>query len=233
MNILSVESLHYKINKKTIFENTSLIIPSKSIICLLGRNGAGKTTFFDLICKLREPTNGSVTLNCPPPAYLSQVLWTPAVLKMADIFNMLVTLSDCRSGAKNRLIAKLENWSPTLAARYKDIWRRRPATCSYGEIRCFFTLSLLATEPELLILDEPTAGVDPEFRHYIWLCIEQARQEGTTILVSSHHIEEVAQHCDRFHMIHERKLLPFDSAHHFMEQYSAGSLDEAFLNANQ
>ena len=126
---------------------------------------------------------------------------------------------------------KLSTWSPEIVERYKEIWTKKSSVCSYGEKRWFFTLSLLAVEADLVILDEPTAGVDPEFRHYIWKCLRGAASEGAAILVSSHSIEEVANNCGNFYMISQQKFKPFDSGKEFMHCYGSNTLDEAFIRA--
>ena len=93
------------------------------------------------------------------------------------------------------------------------------------------TLLLLAVGAELVVLDEPTAGVDPEFRFYLWQCLTAAAKEGSAVLVSSHGIEEVTRHCGHFYMIHQKQFLRFPNGEAFKAHFQAGSLDEAFIRA--
>ncbi|MCF5049803.1 ABC transporter ATP-binding protein, partial [Pseudomonas simiae] len=91
--------------------------------------------------------------------------------------------------------------------------------------------SRLCASPDLVILDEPTAGVDPEFRYHIWRCLEGAAAGGVAVLVSSHNVDEIVAHCDDFYMLSQRQFNRFTDTQGFMDAYSANSLDEAFIHA--
>jgi len=223
-------SLSYKTQQ--IFDDTELNLTENCISGILGRNGSGKTTLFDIICGLRNAPSGRVNVLRDELAYLSQTVWVPPALCMGEVFYMINSLASGKRLGKKEVYRKLESWSPELAARFDNIWQKKSAICSYGEIRCFFTLSLVATDSRLIILDEPTAGVDPEFRHYIWMALEHARSEGATLLISSHNTDEIARHCDFFYMISHKKLKRFDNDEGFMKHFGASTLDEAFINAN-
>lgn len=231
MNLLSVRDISHCFGNKLLFNKASLDITKGTITGLLGPNGSGKTTFFDMLCGLLRPQSGIVTNTAATQLYLSQTLSTPASLHMSEIFRLLAALA-CTSPPSSAEVAdKLAEWSPQIGKRYLEIGKKKPAICSYGEIRCFFTLSLLLMPSDLVILDEPTAGVDPEFRYYIWQCLRQAANQGTTVLVSSHYIEELANHCDVFHSITDAKFVTFNCGNDYMKRYNATSLDEAFIKS--
>ncbi|SEM45351.1 ABC-2 type transport system ATP-binding protein [Pseudomonas sp. ok272] len=231
MNALSIDSLYFGYPEKRLFSNASLQINSGSITGLLGPNGSGKTTLFDIICGLREVHKGCLRHEFSSQLYLSQTIMTPAALRMFDIFRMITLLCSPSSVTQAQAIEKLRVWCPEIVGRYKEIWRKKSSVCSYGEKRWFFTLSLLAVEADLVILDEPTAGVDPEFRYYIWRCLQGAAKEGMAIFVSSHNVEEVSNNCDSFYMITQQQFKAFRSGETFMKQYGARTLDEAFVRA--
>ncbi|MGH8439083.1 MAG: ATP-binding cassette domain-containing protein [Pseudomonas sp.] len=230
MNIISVNNISFRYQKDNIFENATLLLQKGTLGGVLGPNGSGKTTLFDMLCGLRHPAEGNIFNQAVQPLYLSQILSPPSSLQMADIHSLIGNLTTVTPPCGEQTFEKLKQWSPTISRRYAALWKKKPATCSYGEIRAFFALTLLTLPCDLLILDEPTAGIDPEFRHYIWLCLHQACSEGATVLVSSHHIEEITSHCDQFHLIHKRRFLPFNDAEGFMDYFNATSLDEAFIN---
>ena len=231
MSMLSAKSICFEYSGKIIFDNASIHVSEGSITGLLGPNGSGKTTFFDIICGLRKAKNGILLNNFSNQLYLSQTVLTPPALRMFDVFKMTTLLCSSSHISQEQVLKKLSTWSPEIVERYKEIWTKKSSVCSYGEKRWFFTLSLLAVEADLVILDEPTAGVDPEFRHYIWKCLRGAASEGAAILVSSHSIEEVANNCGNFYMISQQKFKPFDSGKEFMHCYGSNTLDEAFIRA--
>jgi len=231
MGVIKTNSLCFGFSEKTIFSNASINVVPGCITGLLGPNGSGKTTFFDIVCGLKKPSEGQLVNSFVSQLYLSQTIMTPPVLRMFDIFKMTTLLCSSNRISQEQALNKLAVWSPEIVERYKEIWTKKSSVCSYGEKRWFFTLSLLAIDADLVILDEPTAGVDPEFRHYIWKCLRGAANEGAAILVSSHNIEEVASNCDNFYMISEQQFKPFSSGKEFMSRYDASTLDEAFIRA--
>ena len=145
---------------------------------------------------------------------------------------MVVNLNSDRTLSQADTIDKLNSWSTSLGKRYAEIWKKKPSVCSYGEIRSFYTLSLLTLEADLFLLDEPTAGVDPEFRHYMWLGMKAAREEGAAFVVSSHQINEISSNCDRFYMLAGNEFTEFSSERDYLEHYAAATLDEAFIKAS-
>ena len=231
MKGLKIDSISFKYHDKIIFEDATLTVQPGTIIGVLGPNGSGKTTLFDIICKLKHPCRGDVKNGFSKELYLSQTLMTPPALRMFDIFKMTNLFCSSTTNTRSQTLDKLLQWSPGIINRYKEIWKKKSALCSYGEKRWFFTLSLLSIDADFIILDEPTAGVDPEFRHYIWQCLHGAAKSGTAILVSSHNVDEVTNHCDYFYMLSQKQFKRFDDRHAFMDAYDATSLDEAFIKA--
>lgn len=231
MNALQVNDFSFGYSDAPLFVNTSLCVESGSIVGLLGPNGSGKTTFFDIICGITNTKTINIKIDFKKILYLSQSITTPPMLRMFDIFKMTTLLVCSELVSRQRALEKLQAWSPEIIERYMAIWNKKSGLCSYGEKRWFFTLTLLALDADLVILDEPSAGVDPEFRYYIWKCLAGAARDGTAVLVSSHNIEEIVAHCDRFYMISNRTFTPFQSGEQFKKHYQASSMDEAFIHA--
>lgn len=229
MSSLTVTNLSFSYMETPIFTNASISVRSGSIIGLLGPNGSGKTTFFDILCGLTNTRSTEIINTFKNQLYLSQSISTPHSLRMFEIFKMTTLLCSSETLSKEKALGKLKAWCPEIIDRYTAIWSKKSSICSYGEKRWFFTLTLLALNADLVILDEPSAGVDAEFRHYIWKCLRGAAREGVAILVSSHNIEEIAANCDRFYMITDRTFKSFESGEEFKKHYDAISLDEAFI----
>lgn len=120
---------------------------------------------------------------------------------------------------------------PHWAGAFQKLRKKKASKCSYGEVRSFISLTLLMTGSDLIMLDEPTAGVDPEFRHYIWLGVKSACREGASVMISSHYTQEIVDNCTRFYMLAHQQLQAFDNADQLLARYQANSLDEAFIKA--
>ncbi|MDU9393884.1 ABC transporter ATP-binding protein [Pseudomonas sp. zfem002] len=229
MPAIKAQALSLKFKDKVLFDNANILIGKNEITGIIGKNGAGKTTFFDLICAIRRPDRGTLENLTHQHSYLSQTLGMPATLSMKEIYEMTAALSCARIPSLATTLQTFHAWDTRLATKFSETLKKRPSHCSYGEIRFFFTLSLISFAKELLILDEPTAGVDPESRHYIWSFIKKARENGATIIVSSHNIQEICEHCDSFHLIHNQQFSRFDSAQAFMSRFGGATLDDAFI----
>lgn len=232
MSILTITDLCYKHATDLILNNAKLSLSKGEVVGILGINGAGKTTLFDLICDIKKPTTGTIVRSTKNQAYLTQIISSPPLLSMQEIRTLVTELNTHHGSKTPQIESSLERWSPKLLERYLGIAKKKAASCSYGEIRSFLALTILALKSDVIILDEPTAGVDPEFRHYIWLGIKRVCNEGSSVLVSSHHTEEVANHCDRFYMLAYGELKAFCDTKDFLAHYQANNLEEAFINAS-
>lgn len=231
MKELIVDSLDVGYAGHSLLRNASMQVKAGSISGLLGPNGSGKTTFFDVVCGLKHIGGGEIKSSFSKLLYLSQIISTPPVFRMFDIFKMIMIFCSPARVTQKHALEKIGKWSPGIAERYCEMWNKKSSLCSYGEKRWFFTLSLLCADADLVILDEPTAGVDPEFRYHIWKCLEGAAAEGIAILVSSHNVDEIVSHCGDFYMLSQRQFHRFTEAQGFMNSYGASSLEEAFIHA--
>jgi len=229
MVAIKAESISLDIAGKTIFKDANIVIRKNEITGIIGKNGAGKTTFFDLLCAVRVPDQGKLHNFTQQHSYLSQILGMPAGLSMKEIYEMTAALLCDQPLKLSDTLKMFEEWDVRLAETFKGMLKKRPSHCSYGEIRFFFTLALISFSKDLLILDEPTAGVDPEYRHYIWAFLKKARDNGTTIIVSSHNIQEICDHCDSFHLIHKHQFSRFNNAQEFLATFGGATLDDAFI----
>lgn len=92
-----------------------------------------------------------------------------------------------------------------------------------------FRCGPLSTDADIYILDEPTAGVDPEYAVYMWRSLEALREKGTSVLFSTHHVSEIGGNCDYFYFLKDGITHRFKDATEFIGLTGAGSLDEAFV----
>jgi ABC-2 type transport system ATP-binding protein len=176
--------------------NVSLQIASGEIVAILGPNGAGKTTTIDMILGLSAPSSGQVSvLGMQPRQAISRGLIS-AVMQTGGLLKDLTVRETVEYMAS--LFAASQPVSEVLSgAGITEIADRRVGKCSGGEQqRLRFALALLSN-PELLILDEPTTGMDVEGRRNFWAAIRKDAEQGRTVLFATHYLEEADDYADR------------------------------------
>jgi len=172
-------------------DHVSFRVGAGEVVGLLGANGAGKTTTMRMILGLLRPTSGRVELDGRPAAEVDRRLigYVPQSLGLYRDLTVLENLSFI-SAAFGAPLPALDG------AGLGDIGDRRVGELSLGLRRRVAFLAALSHSPEVLILDEPTSGVGPLGRARLWESIHNAADEGASVLVSTHHMEE-AEECDR------------------------------------
>ncbi|RRJ87506.1 ABC transporter ATP-binding protein [Gulosibacter macacae] len=184
----------------------SLTINRGEIVAFLGPNGAGKTTSLDMVLGLTEPTNGTIEVFGGTPAKAIAAGRISAVLQSGGL------LADLTVGETVRMIASLyaNPLAPEEAmsrAGITKLEKRRVSKCSGGEQqRLRFALALLP-EPDLLILDEPTAGMDVNARQEFWKTMRQEARGGRTIIFATHYLQEADEFAERIVMIAAGQLI--------------------------
>jgi len=192
--------------KLTAVDDVSLSIKTGSIVALLGPNGAGKTTAIDLILGLNTPTSGKLTVLGQQPRQATRSGNVSAVLQSGGL------LRDLRVEETVELIASTfaDPISVDQALERSGLTalrRRRVAKCSGGEQqRLRFALALLP-DPDLLILDEPTTGMDVNARAEFWETMHREADQGRTIIFATHYLQEADNFADRVIMIAGGKVV--------------------------
>lgn len=173
-----------------------LDIGTGEIVALLGPNGAGKTTTLDMVLGFEPPSAGTVTIFGSTPQEAIRAGRVSAVLQTGGL------LRDLTVAETVQLIASTYASPPSPAdvlerAGLTDIGRRRVQSCSGGEQqRLRFALALLA-EPDLLILDEPTAAMDVQARQNFWAVMRSEAERGRTIVFATHYLQEAEDFAER------------------------------------
>src|SRR5207253_8686985 len=186
-------------------KSIDLDIRRGEIFALLGPNGAGKTTLISTICGIVNPTEGSVTVDGHDiitdfRAARSMIGLVPQELSTDAFESVWNTVSFSRGlFGKPRDAGKIE----TLLKRL-SLWDKRKSEMRFlsgGMKRRAMIAKALSHEPEILFLDEPTAGVDVELRRDMWELVRKLRADGTTIILTTHYIEEAEEMADRVGVI--------------------------------
>ena len=213
----------------------SLDIQAGEFFGLLGPNGAGKSTLIHCTTGLAQPTSGAIrvfghdAIQHYERARLAVGL-APQDLNI-DWFLTVEETLDYHGGyfgmpkreRRERAKELLETFS--LTEKRAD----RTRTLSGGMKRRLILARALMHRPRLLILDEPTAGVDVELRLELWHYVQRINAEGTTILLTTHYLEEAEQLCDQIAFINHGEIVAQGSSRELAETYGVASLEDAYL----
>ena len=177
-------------------EDVSLSIGRGEIVGLLGRNGAGKTTLVDLILGLTKPTSGTVRVADMTPAQAIRDARIGAVMQTGGLLDT-VTVKDTLAMINSTHRDSIGVEAAIEQANLTKIQNRRVGKCSGGEQqRIRFAIALLG-KPDILILDEPTTGMDATSRHEFWDTMRAQAHSGRTIIFSTHYLEEAENLAER------------------------------------
>jgi ABC-2 type transport system ATP-binding protein len=227
--ILSIQELSktYAGGREAL-KGVSLEIRRGEIFALLGPNGAGKTTLIGIVCGLVNPTSGRVIADGHDVvrefrAARRTIGLVPQELTTDAFETVWATLSFSR-GLFGRApdAAHLER-----VLRSLSLWDRKDArikTLSGGMKRRVLIAKALAHEPQILFLDEPSAGVDVELRRDMWNVVRELRAAGVTIILTTHYIEEAEQMADRIGIINHGRLIIAEEKDKLMRQLGSRQL---------
>ena len=219
-DVIDARRLVKQFGAAPVVDHVDLRIPRGGCFGLLGPNGAGKTTTLRMILGLSPPSGGSLTvLGEPMPAAGRRVRARIGVVSQDDNLDPDFTVMENlrayasyfpRPAAHRRpprpfLLSLLE--FVALADRAES----RIQDLSGGMRRRLAIARSLVNEPELLILDEPTTGLDPQVRHLIWSRLRELAEGGTTVLLTTHYMEEAERLCDRLAIIDHGRILIEDA----------------------
>lgn len=209
-------------------KSVDLSIKQGEIIALLGPNGAGKTTLISTICGITKPTSGSVTIGGHDNqtdfrAARSLVGLVPQEINLEPFEKVINTVKFSRGlFGKKPNDAYLEK-----VLRSLSLWDKKDAKVmmlSGGMKRRVLIAKALAHEPRVLFLDEPTAGVDVELRKDMWDVVAKLKENGVTIILTTHYIEEAEAIADRVGVIAKGEILLVEDKDHLMKRMGKKTL---------
>jgi ABC-2 type transport system ATP-binding protein len=218
-------------------EDFDLTVPNGAFFGLLGPNGAGKTTLISAVCNLIRVTAGEVLVFGEPAGTLEArraVGLAEQDINLDRFLTVRETLTYhggyfgmARDEAEERATEMIDAFD--LRAK-EDV---RAPRLSGGQRRRLLLARALMHRPRLVILDEPTASVDFELRLELWRYIRRLHSEGTTILLTTHYLEEAEELCEEIALIRGGRLIARDSADGLRDHYSADTLADVYVKAMQ
>jgi ABC-2 type transport system ATP-binding protein len=216
-------------------EDFDLEIPAGSFFGLLGPNGAGKTTVISAVCNLIRVSSGEALVFGQPASTLparASIGLAEQDINLDRFLTVRETLvyhggyfGMGKQDARDRAEEMIEVFG--LGAK-ADV---RAPRLSGGQRRRLLLARALMHRPRLVILDEPTAGVDFELRMELWRYIRRLHAEGTTILLTTHYLEEAEELCEEIALIRAGHLIARDSAEGLREHFGVGRLQDVYVKA--
>src|SRR2546421_2769142 len=233
---LEVRGLTKRYDDGTVaLQDFDLTIPGGMFFGLLGPNGAGKTTLISAVCNLIRLTAGEVRVFGERGDSLLARSWVGLAEQDINLDRFLTVeetlvyhggwFGMSNDDARGRAAEMIDVFD--LASK-ADV---RTPRLSGGMRRRLLLARALMHRPRLVILDEPTAGVDFELRQELWTYIRMLHEQGTTILLTTHYLEEAEELCEEIALIRGGKLIARDSAGGLREAYSAGNLADVYVKA--
>lgn len=206
---LRCEGLGKSLRQRILVADVDLEIPAGEVVGLVGGNGAGKTTLLRLILGLSLPTSGSVSVFGASPPYPRQVLANVgAVVEEPMFYPWMSGRRNLRVFAMSGQPASREEIAAALARVGLDEIDERPVhTYSQGMRQRLGLARALLRRPRLLVLDEPTNGLDPAVLRDVASLLREMREEGVTVLMASHQLNLVAEVCDRILLLQDGRLV--------------------------
>jgi len=225
-------NLTKKFGDFTAVDNLNLKVKTGEIYGLLGPNGAGKTTIIKMLSSISNPSSGEATVLGEKIHYgiiASKIGYMP---QETGLYLGLTVDQNLKFYGRIFDLKKeeMEKREDELL-KFVDLvdWKHEMVENLSGGMKHRVSLACtLIHEPELLFLDEPTVGVDPELRVSFWEYFHQLREKGVTILITTHYMDE-ARHCDRIGFMQRGRIIAEDSPQEILKRSGKDSLEDAFL----
>ena len=231
--MVEIQQLVKQFGKMQVIDHLDMQIQAGETFGLIGPNGSGKTTLIRMLVGLVRPTSGSIRIMGQPVpnrkvaahiGYMTQLSALYLDLTARENMRFFANIYGMRGQQQGKRITEMLE-RVDLADRANDV----VATFSGGMRQRLSLACALVHRPDLVLLDEPTVGVDPELRRSFWEYFHQLNQEGVTIIVSTHHLDEAAR-CTRLGLLRFGELLALNTPQELLRQAGTTDMEEAFLH---
>lgn len=233
--IISVKNLRKNYGIFEAVKDISFDVLEGEIFGLLGPNGAGKSTTLEIMETLRQKTSGEVIVDGmnidQEPNNIKKIIGVQ--LQTSGFYPglNLLELIELFSGLYNQEVDAMEllqlvNLTEKAKSKYKQL--------SGGQKQRFSIATTLINQPKIVFLDEPTTGLDPQARRNLWDLIKAIRKKGTTVIITTHYMDEAEQLCDRIAIMDEGKIIALASPDKMIDDLVASGFEKpkAIKSAN-
>ncbi|MFS0820094.1 ABC transporter ATP-binding protein [Bacillus sp. 1P02SD] len=232
MNVIELTDISKSYGDVKAVDGITLQVKKGEVLGIIGANGAGKSTTLEIMMGIRKPDSGTVkVLGMNVEEASNEIKQKIGIqlqqtalydrIKVKEALNLFSSYYNKKRDLQE--IIETLGLKPYLNKYVKNLsggWQQRTS------------LALaLVNDPEIIFLDEPTTGLDPQARRDLWSCINRYRDEGKTILLSTHYMDEAQRHCDRIAMIKKGKLVACDQPQNLIDFYlqGAGTMEDVYL----
>jgi len=235
-NALVTNSVSKNFGDFRALNNVSITVPKGSIFGLLGPNGAGKTTLIRIINQITMPDTGSVLLDDQPlqPHHIKDIGYLPeerGLYKTMKVGEQALYLAQLKGLSKAEAKKRLKYWFEKL--EIGDWWNKKIQELSKGMAQKIQFVVTVLHQPKLLIFDEPFSGFDPINANLIKDEILQLREEGATVIFSTHRMESVEELCDDIALIHESNKILEGKLIDIKRQYKTNTFEVGLVANNE
>jgi ABC-2 type transport system ATP-binding protein len=225
---IDIRGLHVRRGRHEVLHGVDVLVPRGSLVGLLGPSGCGKSTLMRSIVGVQRSVTGSVTVlgaAAGDPTLRHRVGYMTQEVSLYDDLTVRQNVAYFRSilGSDPADIDRVIEATELTAQAHQLV-----GSLSGGQRSRASLAGALLGSPELLVLDEPTVGLDPVLRVELWAIFRRLAEQGTTLLVSSHVMDE-ATRCDRLLLMREGRILADDTLHGLLEETGADDAEGAFL----
>lgn len=237
--LIEVKGLTKKYGRKTVLHDLSFEIAKGEIFGMFGPNGAGKSTLISILATLLKPTSGDVLVNGisvkgQPDSTKREIGFVPQeialypMLSGRDNLDFWAGIYGLRGKLRKERIVEA-----TAVARLEDRIRDRVSEYSGGMKRRLNIAVSLLHHPSILLMDEPTVGVDIQSRRYILDTLSALKKEGRTIVFTSHYVDELESLCDRIAVMDKGKIPILGSADDLKNAYGVSDLESVLFRLDE
>ncbi len=224
--IISVKNLSKNYGGFQAVKDISFDVFEGEIFGLLGPNGAGKSTTLEIIETLRTKTSGHVTVGGldldKQPDEIKKIIGVQ--LQSSGFYPNLTLLELIKlfAGLYNK---KVEPMELLKKVNLQDKAKNKSKELSGGQKQRFSIATTLINQPRIIFLDEPTTGLDPQARRNLWDLIKDIRENGATVILTTHYMDEAEQLCDRIAILDEGRIIKLDSPDKMIDELVASGFE--------
>jgi len=235
MALIECKNVCKNFGTKVALDNVSLDVPEGKIYGLLGPNGAGKTTMIRIINRITIPNSGEVLFNGRPITQrdVEKIGYLPeerGLYRKMEVGDQAMYLAQLKGMSEKDARAELKKWFVKFGIQ--DWWKKKVEELSKGMAQKVQFITTVVHKPSLMILDEPFSGFDPVNAELIRKEILELKEQGATIILSTHNMESVEELCDNIALINKSHLVLSGGVDEIRRQYGNNHVELIYSGGN-